>query len=93
MKIIFCNKENKPENTIWIGKGSKFYNQNPWFQNKKMIGVTYRQYFSLVEAVHPNILDELKSKDLACDCNDNKLCHGNILIDFLKEDEQPVTSQ
>ena len=80
-----------PENTVYIGRGSKWGNPYSHMTGTKAEFKVntreeaidrYREYLSsnrdLMESLH-----EIKGKNLLCYCSP-KQCHGNILIEVLE---------
>ena len=41
--------------------------------------------WSKIRGKHPEILDELRGKDLACFCPLDRLCHADILLEIVNE--------
>jgi len=78
-----------PPNTVYVGRPSKW--GNPYlikprsqFTREQAIE-TYENYIKRVLVDHPDFLEPLKGKDLACWCPLDKPCHADILLKFLKE--------
>ena len=76
-----------PDNTIYIGRPSKWGNPFPVSENNTL-EVSLEAYKGLLEMVlknNPTFLDPLKGKNLACWCPLDKPCHGDIILKKLEE--------
>lgn len=76
-----------PENTIYVGRPSKW--GNPYSLGIHCLTMTkllkwYREFVEYQLTLHPEWLDALKGKDLACWCPLDQPCHADILLEFLK---------
>lgn len=92
MKVLnkhhFKNKP-LPENTIYIGRGSKWGNPYSHLEGTKVLFKVesrdeaiqaYKEYLnSNMELL--DSLNELKGKNLICYCSPSK-CHGDILLEL-----------
>jgi len=76
-----------PANTVYVGRPTKW--GNPYavepkgqFTREQAIEA-YENYVRRVMVNHPDFLDSLKGKDLACWCPLDKPCHADVLLKFL----------
>ncbi len=87
-----------PENTIYVGRGSKWGNpfkvgEPPFkFGGIKIVTIkgVLRAHRSWVRGrlfFTPHFLDELKGKNLACWCPLDKPCHADILLELANREE------
>ena len=89
-----------PENTVYVGRPTKW--GNPWTvtpPSKRSHAVSEKFYYDqAVEAftfwiedeeqaqLRAEIRQELKGKDLACWCPEDKPCHADLLIQIANEE-------
>lgn len=81
-----------PENTVYVGRPTKY--GNPYKPSRNRFGniksredaiTAYENYLKRLLHAHPDFLDDLKGKDLACWCPLDKPCHADILLKLLVE--------
>lgn len=85
MRVLNKRKDPLPENSVYIGRPSKW--GNPFKAGKdgtrSEVIAMYEQYImqtpSLLNALH-----ELEGKDLVCWCKP-KACHGDVLLRMVKK--------
>ena len=77
-----------PPNTIYVGRPTKWgnpYLMKPRGQFTREQAIeTYENYIKRILVEHPDFLDPLKGKDLACWCPLNKPCHVDVLLKYLE---------
>lgn len=71
-----------PENTVYVGRPTKWGNPYIVEGNAKGAVELYEHYLGILEFQPEEKLDysELKGKNLACWCPLNKPCHADILL-------------
>jgi hypothetical protein len=78
-----------PPNTVYVGRPTRW--GNPYFIapkgqfTREQAIETYENYVKRVLVDHPDFLEPLKGKDLACWCPLDKPCHADVLLKFLKQ--------
>lgn len=74
-----------PENTIYVGRPSKW--ENPYKitkeRTREIVLHDYKRIMLTTLEQEPDYLDELRGKDLACWCSLDEPCHADILLDML----------
>lgn len=85
-----------PEGTVYVGRGSQW--GNPWVVGKAIIltgkrsgeKITaedavrlFRSTLSRKLETHPDSLEPLRGKDLACWCPLDQPCHADVLLERL----------
>jgi len=78
-----------PPNTVYVGRPTKW--GNPYkigelgLQTREEVIRAYAKWLRMkIHEEDSHFLDPLKGKDLACWCPLDKLCHADILLEFLK---------
>lgn len=74
-------------NPFKIGMWIDFENKNrlldsTQIRTAKQAVVLFEMYLLTKLEDDPNFLDELKDKDVACFCPIEKICHGDILLEY-----------
>ena len=77
-----------PENTIYVGRGSKF--GNPFkvgeyrLQTVERVVEVYRKYLEdgMLDVTVEQVRRELRGKDLACWCKEGAPCHADVLLEI-----------
>lgn len=74
-----------PENTVYVGRGSKFGNPFTVEEYGREAAVSkFRSRVTEMIASGSIDINELKGKDLACWCKENQKCHADVLLELLK---------
>ena len=79
-----------PENTVYVGRPSKWGNPYSVLEGVLTIDSVLGQYRIYVEGkIRRGVLDlsELKGKDLACWCRLDQKCHADILLEMCGGEE------
>lgn len=71
-----------PENTIYVGRGSKWGNpyKVDYHGTREEVIAKFEQMIYANESLQIEIKNELKGKNLACWCKEGEGCHGDILL-------------
>ena len=76
-----------PPNTVYVGRPTKW--GNPFAVNsirsREEAVAEYELWLRGELVDRPNMLDELKGKDVACWCPLDKPCHADVLLKVLGE--------
>jgi len=81
-----------PENTVYVGRGSKWGNPFPLHSSSKIgrINCVYRFETALnkgeLKITIGDIKKELKGKNLACWCRLDQVCHGDVLLELANKE-------
>ena len=82
-----------PENTIYVGRGSKWGNPFSIAQHGRVWAVElYGHYMGHPNSPHkfePHEITELRGKNLACWCPLDKKCHADYLLKAAALDSGP----
>lgn len=77
-----------PVNSVYVGRPTKY--GNPYavtsVTHLKDSLILYREWLKKKLEEHPDFLEPLRGKDLACWCRLDKACHADILLEFLEEE-------
>lgn len=83
-KVLNKYKDSIPENSIYIGRPSKW--GNPFsigkHGNREEVIKQYREWIMKKPQLIKEARIELKGKDLVCFCAP-KLCHGDVLLEIV----------
>jgi hypothetical protein len=74
-------------NAVYVGRPSKY--GNPFKltkeEDRKLVIDSYRYWLEQQLLKDPYFLNELRGKDLVCFCPLDKLCHADILIEYVEK--------
>jgi hypothetical protein len=78
-----------PENTVYIGRGSKWGNAFTVekYGREKAVSM-FKEYINHPNSPHCFVFDDIKTlqgKNLACWCKENEACHGDVLLEMANE--------
>jgi hypothetical protein len=75
-----------PDNTVYVGRGSKFGNAFTVEQYGREKAVQmFRDYIGHPNSPHgfvPEEIAQLQGKNLACWCREDQACHADVLLDM-----------
>jgi hypothetical protein len=79
-----------PENTIYVGRPSKWGNPFPCGGNNSLAVESYKEWIYGVKRKHTDspppsleqIQKELGGKNLACWCKEGEPCHADVLLEL-----------
>lgn len=79
-----------PSNTVYVGRPTKWGNpyklhNPPYLETVSEVLEAYKHDLLGVLVLHPNFLDPLKGKDLACWCPLDKPCHADVILATMRE--------
>lgn len=87
-KVYNISDENRPNDCVYIGRGSYYGNPFRRGQNGTR-GQVIQKYIDYVESepeLKQKIIEDLKGKNLVCFCKP-KACHGDYLIKICNDIE------
>jgi Domain of unknown function (DUF4326) len=75
-----------PENTVYIGRGSKWgnYFTVEKYGREKAVSM-FEEYINHPNSPNNFVFDDIKElagKNLACWCKENEACHGDVLLEM-----------
>jgi len=75
-----------PDNTVYVGRGSKFGNAFTVEQyGREKVVQLYRDYIGHPNSPHgfePHEIEQLRGKNLACWCKLDEPCHADVLLEL-----------
>ena len=78
-----------PKNTIYVGRPTRW--GNPFRVgkdgNREEVIEKYRKWLKEKLKEDPDFLEPLRGKDLTCWCPLDKLCHADVILEFLAKKE------
>lgn len=75
-----------PDNTVYVGRGSKFGNAFTIEQyGREKTVQMFRNYIGHPNSPHgfePHEVEQLRGKNLACWCREDQVCHADVLLEL-----------
>lgn len=73
-----------PPNTVYVGRPTLFgnpYRETEAITREKTIEF-YKKWIELAFSLVPNLIEDLKGKNLACWCSLDQPCHADVLLEI-----------
>jgi hypothetical protein len=74
-----------PENTIYVGRGSKWGNPHT-LENSGSVSPVLRFACETAPLYPKGHIEKLRGKNLACWCPLDRVCHADVLLEIANED-------
>jgi hypothetical protein len=77
-----------PPNTVYVGRPSRWGNPitpSEYEPTWKAVVDAYRGYARMLHHAHPEWLEPLRGKNLACWCPLDAPCHADVLLELVGE--------